>query len=180
MEPYDESDTPSPRSVYASSKLLGEWFALDAPRAYVLRVESLFGSPPDWTGRRGTLDAIVSGLEAGREVTVFTDRTVSPSYVVDVAAATRHLVETGAAPGMYHCVNSGHATWHEVALEVARVLGVAPRLKPITMADMPLAAARPCFCALSNRKLAAAGFTMPAWQDALGRWLAGGGRPQVE
>jgi hypothetical protein len=25
---------------------------------------------------------------------------------------------------------------------------------------------------LSNRKLAAAGFAMPAWQDALRRWLA--------
>ena len=176
-EPYDESDAPSPRSVYASSKLVGEWLALEPARAYVLRVESLFGSPPEWTGRRGTLDAIVSGLEAGREVTVFADRTVSPSYVVDVAAATRYLVETGAAPGTYHCVNSGHGTWHEVALEVARILGVAPRLKAIAMADIPLVAARPRFCALSNRKLAAAGFAMPAWQDALRRWLAVSGRP---
>ena len=29
--PYTETDRPSPRSVYAASKLLGEWFALDAP-----------------------------------------------------------------------------------------------------------------------------------------------------
>ncbi len=176
-EPYDESAAPAPRSVYASSKLVGEWLALEPPRAYVLRVESLFGSPVEWTGRRGTLDAIVAGLEAGREVTVFTDRTVSPSYVVDVAAATRYLVETGAAPGTYHCVNSGYGTWQQGALEAARILGVAPRLTPITMADMPLAAARPRFCALSNRKLAAAGFAMPAWQDALRRWLAARGRP---
>jgi dTDP-4-dehydrorhamnose reductase len=176
-EPYDESAAPAPRSVYASSKLVGEWLALEPPRAYVLRVESLFGSPADWTGRRGSLDAIVAGLEAGREITVFTDRTVSPSYVVDVAAATRHLVDTGAAPGTYHCVNSGHGTWQQVALEVSRILGVAPRLTPITLADMPLAAARPRFCALSNRKLAAAGFPMPAWQDAVRRWLAARGRP---
>jgi dTDP-4-dehydrorhamnose reductase len=176
-DPYDESAAPAPHSVYASSKLVGEWLALEPPRAYVLRVESLFGSPAEWTGRRGTLDAIVAGLEAGREVTVFTDRTVSPSYVVDVASATRYLVETGAAPGTYHCVNSGYGTWQHVALEAARILGVTPRLTPITMADMPLAAARPRFCALSNRKLAAAGFAMPAWQDALRRWLAARGRP---
>ena len=176
-EPYDESAAPAPRSVYASSKLVGEWLALEPPRAYVLRVESLFGSPAEWTGRRGSLDAIVAGLEAGREVKVFTDRAVSPSYVVDVAAATRYLVDTGAAPGTYHCVNSGYGTWQQVALEAARILGVAPRLTPITMADMPLAAARPRFCALSNRKLAAAGFPMPAWQDALRRWLAARGRP---
>ena len=176
-QPYDEAAAPGPRSVYASSKLVGEWLALEAPRAYVLRVESLFGSPSDWTGRRGTLDGIVAGLEAGREVTVFTDRTVSPGYVVDIAAATRYLVDADAAPGIYHCVNSGYGTWQEVALEVARILGVPARLKLVTMDAVSLAAARPRFCALSNRKLAAAGFTMPSWQDALQRWLGARGGP---
>ena len=33
--PYTEEDRPNPRSVYAASKLLGDWFARDAPRAYV-------------------------------------------------------------------------------------------------------------------------------------------------
>ena len=63
--PYTEDVRPSPRGTYAASKLLGEWFALEVPRAYVLRVESLFGSPADWTGRRGTLDGIVAGTRAG-------------------------------------------------------------------------------------------------------------------
>jgi dTDP-4-dehydrorhamnose reductase len=171
-EPYDESVAPSPRSVYAASKLVGEWLALESPRAYVLRVESLFGVPADWKGRRGSLDTIVAGLEAAREIPVFTDRTISPSYVVDVAAATRYLVDATAPYGLYHCVNSGHATWYQVATEVAALLGVSARLKPITMEDAQCVAARPRFCALSNRKLAAAGFQMPAWQDALRRWLA--------
>jgi dTDP-4-dehydrorhamnose reductase len=174
--PYDESVAPSPRSVYAASKLVGDWLALEYPRAFVLRVESLFGVPAEWTGRRGSMDAIVAGLEAGREVPVFTDRVVSPSYVVDVAAATRCLVDVHAAPGLYHCVNSGHGTWHQVAAEVARLLGVAPRLKPMTTAEVRVVATRPRFCALSNRKLAAAGFEMPAWQDALQRWLSTRGR----
>jgi len=174
-EPYTEADTPAPRSTYASSKLMGEWFALDAPRAYVLRVESLFGSPAGWTGRRGTLDAIVAGLRDGREVRVFTDRVVSPSYTPDIAAATRHLVTSGAEPGLYHCVNDGQATWEQVALESARLLGVDPVLQRTTSGTVTLKAARPTYCALSPRKLAAAGFAMPAWQDALGRWLRPGG-----
>lgn len=169
--PYDEQAAPAPRSTYAASKLLGEWFALDAPRAFVLRVESLFGSPRDWTGRRGTLDGLVSAIEAGREARVFTDRVVSPSYTPDVAAATRHLVEADAEPGLYHCVNAGQGTWHDVALEAARVLGVPPRLVPMTMDQVAMKARRPKFCALSPAKLAAAGFSMPAWTDALRRWL---------
>jgi dTDP-4-dehydrorhamnose reductase len=171
LHPHDEDTRPSPRGVYASSKLLGEWFARGAARAYVLRVESLFGSPAGWTGRRGTLDHIVDGLLEGREVKVFTDRIVSPSYSKDVAAATRHLVTSGAAPGVYHCVNEGHASWHDVAAEAARLLRVEPRLVPITTAQLPLRVPRPTFCALSTKKLAAAGFSMPTWQDGLSRWL---------
>ena len=170
--PYREDAAPAPRSTYAASKLLGDWFALDWVRAFVLRVESLFGSGVAWHGRRGTLDAIVDGLEQEREVRVFTDRVVSPSYIDDVAAATRFLVESGAAPGLYHCVNSGNGTWHEVAEETARILGVTPRFKTTTMAEAGLKAGRPRYCALDNSKLTAAGFPMPSWQDALRRWLA--------
>jgi dTDP-4-dehydrorhamnose reductase len=171
--PYTEDVRPSPGGTYAASKLLGEWFALDTPWAYVLRVESLFGSPANWTGRRGTLDGIVANLEHGREVRAFTDRIVSPGYVVDIAAATRHLTMSNAEPGLYHCVNAGHASWYDVAKEVAALVGnQQPNLVPVTMDQMKLKAPRPRYCALSVAKLAAAGFPMPEWRDALRRWLA--------
>ena len=171
--PYTEESRPSPRGTDAASKLLGEWFALEAPTAYVLRVESLFGSPANWAGRRGTLDAIVANLEKRREVRAFTDRIVSPGYVVDIAEATRHLALSNAEPGVYHCVNSGCATWYDVAREVASLLEIsAPNLVPVTMDQLKLKAPRPRYCALSVDKLAGAGFPMPAWQNALRRWLA--------
>jgi dTDP-4-dehydrorhamnose reductase len=181
-EPHGEDVRPGPRGVYASSKLLGEWFALESSasamgigaagrRVYVLRVESLFGAPARWTGRRGTLDHIVDGLQQGRELKVFTDRIVSPSYSKDVASATKYLVTSEAPPGLYHCVNDGHASWHDVAVEAARIVGASPRLTPITVDQMTLRVPRPRYCALSTKKLAAAGFAMPTWQDGLRRWL---------
>ncbi|MGE3577106.1 MAG: NAD(P)-dependent oxidoreductase [Vicinamibacterales bacterium] len=169
--PYVEADATRPRSVYAASKWLGERFALEAPRAIVLRVESLFGCPADWTGPRGSLDAIVERLRAGEDVRAFTDRVVTPSYMADVAAATRHLIDVEADAGLYHCVNSGADTWERVAAEAARVLGLPARITPITLQDVRMRAPRPRYCALSNARLAAAGFPMPAWQDALQRWL---------
>ena len=86
-EPYREDDAPNPQSVYAASKLLGDWFAQGA-RAYVLRVESLFGGEapaPGAGGRRlgGSLDRIADALLEGREVRAFVDRVVSPSHVED-------------------------------------------------------------------------------------------------
>jgi dTDP-4-dehydrorhamnose reductase len=173
--PYREDAAPEPQSHYAASKLLGEWFALDAPRAWVLRVASLFGTPPAWAGRKGSLERIVEGLEAAREIPVFTDRIVTPTYVYDVAFATRHLVETGAPPGLYHCTNAGAASWEAIALEAARQLGIEPRLRRVASSAVPLRARRPQYAALDSGKLAAAGFRMRAWQDALQQWLGSRG-----
>jgi dTDP-4-dehydrorhamnose reductase len=169
--PYTETDPPGPQSVYAASKLLGEWFALDAPRAYVLRVESLFGQAPGAAPAKGSAAAILNTLKAGGSPKVFEDRTITPSYVIDVARATRLLLESQAPAGLYHCVNSGQCTWLEFAREMARLLGLEPKLTPVRMADMALRASRPQYCALSNEKLRHAGIEMPTWQDALARSL---------
>jgi dTDP-4-dehydrorhamnose reductase len=169
--PYTEEDPPNPQSVYAASKLLGEWFASDAPRAYVLRVESLFGRAPGAAAARGSLAAIISTLAAGGTARVFEDRVVSPTNILDAARATRELVECSAPAGLYHCVNSGHGTWLELAREAARLLGVEPRLEPVRVSQVTLRAPRPKYCALSNAKLASAGIRMPPWQEALARHL---------
>jgi dTDP-4-dehydrorhamnose reductase len=170
--PYVEEDTPNPRSVYAVSKLLGEWFVTESPRSYVLRVESLFGQPGSAASRRGSLGSILDRILANEEVPVFVDRTVSPTYTSDVARATRAIIERGIPPGLYHCVNAGAASWLEIAAEVARLVGHALRPKRLTLATANLKAARPRYCALTSARLAAAGIVMPPWQDALSRFLS--------
>lgn len=169
--PYREEDPPNPQSVYARSKLLGERFAREAPRHYVLRVESLFGWPPG-EPRRTSVDRLIDAIAEGREAPVFVDRVVSPSYRDDVAAAAGRLIAAGAAPGLYHCVNSGSCTFEELAIEVGRQLGVEPRLRRLRMADAGLRAKRPLRSALANARIAAAGAPMPGWQDAVARCLA--------
>jgi dTDP-4-dehydrorhamnose reductase len=166
--PYTEDDVPNPQSAYGQSKLLGEWFALEAPRAFVLRVESLFGG----ANAKSSIDRIAQAIVQGREAKVFRDRVVSPSYVVDVAAATKVLV-VGGEPGLYHCVGTGYANWHEVGLEIARVMGKErdALLQPVSVADVSLRAQRPQFAALANDKLARV-FPVPTWQDALRRYLS--------
>lgn len=168
--PYGEDDLPEPQSVYAQSKLVGEWMAADWRRHYVIRVESLFGG----TRAKSSVDRIVAAVQAGDVAPVFRDRVTSPSFIDDVVAGSAHLLRADAAFGLYHCVNSGHATWLELGQEIARVLGRSDAaLKPVSVDEIRLAASRPRFAALSNRKLAAAGFDMPTWQDAIGRHLRG-------
>src|SRR6266699_427710 len=104
--PYAETDAPNPRSVYGISKRIGEWFATDAPRGYVLRVETLCGPSAHAAASKGSVATMVDALKAGESPKVFTDRTISPTYVPDAVRATLRLIEAAPPPGIYHCVNS--------------------------------------------------------------------------
>jgi len=175
-EPYTEEIPPNPQSVYATSKLLGEWFASEADH-YVLRVESLFGgsasSHGDGRPRGSSVDRMANAILSDREVRAFDDRTVSPSFVEDVAHATLALLQTRAPFGLYHCVGSGMGTWVDVVQELARHLDRSAHIIPVQMSNFDMKANRPKFCALSNAKLASVGISMPTWQDALSRFAAG-------
>jgi dTDP-4-dehydrorhamnose reductase len=89
---------------------------------------------------------------------------------VDVAEATARLLERQPEPGVYHCVNSGVATWLEIAEAGGRLLGKTPTLIPVSVASVQLRARRPQYCALSNEKLRGAGIEMAPWHDALERY----------
>jgi dTDP-4-dehydrorhamnose reductase len=165
-----EHDPVRPRGVYAQSKLLGEIYAREAPRHYVLRVASLFGA----SNGKSSVDKLALAIRRGEQVRAFADRTVTPSYVYDVADATLAVVERRLPVGVYHCVNSGATTWVEIARTLARLLGVDPdrAVEGVPFASLVAPAPRPQFPTLSNARLAAAGVVLPPWQDALARAVA--------
>ena len=138
--PYDESVPPSPRSVYAASKLVGEWLALEFPRAYVLRVESLFGAPAGLDGP----------ARIARHASCRVSRRVARCRCSPIASSRRAMWSMWRRP---HGTSSRFgAPARSVSL---RELGVTapgtrwrskrrgcsasrPRLKPITTAECPL------------------------------------------
>ena len=178
--PSTEEATPNPQSVYATSKLLGEWFARaegggDAPH-YVLRLESVFGGGAqirqDGPPRGSSLDPSHrchvegtrgSGIRGSHRVAELRGR----RRVCDVCAAG--LVRTARSVSLCRL---GMGTWIDVANELARRLGRPARIIPTKLTDLTLKASRPLFCALSNAKLARLGITMPSWQDAVARYAA--------
>ena len=66
-------------------------------------------------------------------------------------------------------MNSGFATWHEIALEIVRLTASPSNVIPASLERSGMRVARPLFSALSNEKLANAGIDLPPWQSALAR-----------
>jgi len=166
--PYTEKDLPNPLSLYGASKLLGDVLAPRAGKYWILRLESVFGGG----GRRSSIGRMAEMLEKGEPVKAFYDRTVTPSFVEDVSRVVQRLLEKPLPWGLYHCVGSGAATWHELAMELARMMGSKTAVSAVSMEKSGLRATRPRYCALSNDKLADAGIEIPDWRSALYRFVA--------
>ena len=123
---------------------------------------------------KSSIDRILATIQAGQPTAVFGDRTVSPSYVEDVVAATEALLERASAARAVSLREQRRRRpgWGSPT-EVARLLGAdaehrvgEPRRREADVARRPL------YCALSNQKLRDAGLVMPTWQDALRRHVA--------
>ena len=171
-KPLREDDSTAPVNVYGASKAMGETLArLASDDVVILRVASLFGVAGA-SGKGGNF--VETMIRAGREkgaLRVVDDQTMSPTATEDVARVVVRMLTDGCAPGLYHVVNSGAATWFEFAREIIRRAGVEATVAPCTTGEYPVRAARPRYSVLDNTKVSAAFGAMASWQDALDRYL---------
>ena len=170
--PLREDDPTAPVSVYGASKAMGETLArLASDDVVILRVASLFGVAG--AGGKGG-NFVETMIRAGREkgaLRVVDDQTMSPTSTADVARVIVRMLTDGCAPGLYHAVNAGSATWFEFAREIIRRAGVEATVTPCATGEYPVRAARPRYSVLDNTKVSAAFGAMPSWEDALDRYL---------
>jgi len=167
--PYVESDPTNPASVYGKTKLAGETAALESGAAVVVaRTSWLFGS-----GGKNFVDTIADRLEKAVPLRVVNDQRGSPTYARDLAHGIELLLRRGAT-GSVHVTNSGDTTWHGFAVEIARYLGIEVEIAAIASDQLVQAAPRPRESILSGAKFRElTGESLPKWQDALHRYLAG-------
>jgi len=93
------------------------------------------------------------------------DQTCTPSYSVDVAAATTTLIQEGAT-GIQHLTNANRCTWYELAQTIFELEGVQGNLAPITSQEFGAAARRPRYSVLASSSL-----RLRPWQEALQDYL---------
>ena len=172
QQPYTESDTPHPLSVYGRSKLEAERVALSHPWAVVVRTSTLFGE-----GRMNFCDRVAARVTSGQTAEAFADQITSPAFTDDLAEAIAALGDRLMAshelpqPTVYHMTNAGAASRVMFARRVAEILGCSQDLVvPIPMAAQQRPAPRPRYSALATEH-PANGRIRRSWEDALQAYL---------
>jgi dTDP-4-dehydrorhamnose reductase len=162
--PYVETDEPNPQSVYGKTKLAGERALLECgpQNLYILRTAWIFGP-----GKSNFVAKILGLARERPSLSVVHDQRGSPTYTVDLSRYTLKLVDAG-APGLYHLVNSGRASWCELTAEAVSVAGIDCRIEAINTDAYPLPAKRPAYSVLDTAKFTAAtGVTPRPWVQGL-------------
>ena len=116
--PYRETDHTNPLSAYGRSKYLGESTLLAHPsqNCLLLRTAWLYG-------RNGICfpRTMVELARKGVPLSIVNDQIGSPTFTDDLAEATFDLLEQNAT-GLYHVVNSGQASWFDLAVATLEAL----------------------------------------------------------
>lgn len=159
-EGYGESDTPNPINAYGRSKLAGEVAIQNVKllNCYIVRTAWLYG-----LHGKNFVETMLSLADKGGQIKVVDDQVGSPTYAVDLAKATRELVESKKPAGIYHRTNSGQTSWHGFAQEIFTIFKKEVNLSPCASSEYPLPAKRPAYSVLRNTKLP----EMRSWQEGL-------------
>ena len=168
--PYLEDDTPSPDSVYGSTKLAAELgVSKFCKRSMIIRTAWLYSS----FGKNFVKTMLRLGREKETLGVVF-DQVGTPTYARDLAKAIMHISEKGIQPGVYHYTDEGVASWYDFTKSIHRIAGIDTcKVSPLHTEEYPTPAKRPPYSILDKTKIKQAyGLEIPHWEDSLRECLS--------
>jgi dTDP-4-dehydrorhamnose reductase len=171
-EPYDEAATPSPRSIYAISKLAGEHAALAyAPGALVVRTAGLYGLYGSVSKGGNFVTRMIARAREQGVLKVVADQRLTPTFTADLAAGIRAAVEAGVT-GTLHMTNSESTSWHGFTAAIMELADMDVPVEEGTTIIAPGAAARPLNGVLRSSLSERAGLApLRPWRAALSDYL---------
>lgn len=163
--PYVETDTPSPDSVYGSTKLAGELgVSKFCKKHMIIRTAWLYSA----FGNNFVKTMIRLGKEK-TELGVIFDQIGTPTYARDLAVAIMTVVDKGIETGVFHYSNEGVISWYDFTKAIHRIAGIKDcKVRPLHTSEYPTAANRPAYSVLDKTKIKQAyGIEIPYWEDSL-------------
>ncbi len=130
--PYREDDVPSPRSVYALTKLAGEYAALGyAHDSLVVRSGGLYGFAGNASKGGNFVQRMISRAREQSELKMVADQRLQPTFTEDLARALVDAVERD-VKGVLHLVNEGAMSWHEFTAAIMENAGIDVPIEAVT------------------------------------------------
>ena len=165
--PWNEYDERHPLNVYGLTKAQGEEFVEKLKKHFIIRIAWVFGK----NGNNFIKTMLRLGKERGA-VSVVNDQVGNPTYTYDLAKLVVDMIQTDKY-GKYHATNSGDfISWYDFACEIFKQAGIDVKVTPVDSNQFPAKAKRPKNSRMNQTELDKNGFNrLPAWQDALGRYL---------
>lgn len=167
-DPYKETDTPNPISVYGQSKLRGEELVQEYNhRHYIVRTSNLYG-----VHGKNFVQTMLKLAQERESLQVVSDQIGNPTYTQDLAQAIEALLSDQAEYGIYHLTNrtptDAGISWYHFAKKIMENRGMPIKVVPIASEDFPQPASRPRQGTLTNTKRP----HLRHYQEALDTFLA--------
>jgi len=163
---YVEGDKENPINWYAKTKYEGELRARDmGSQSMVIRPAYPYRA---FYSKNDFVRLFMQRLANHEELTVITDRIVSPTFIDDLAVSVAMLI-TKNASGIYHVVGSTGISIYDAAKEIAKVFGYNEKLIHTTTRKEFLVGRppEPFNSSLSNAKIKQLGIPMLTFRDGL-------------
>ena len=167
FQPYVETDTVNPVSVYGKSKLAGEKAVREAGgKAVIIRTSWLYSAYGN--------NFIKTMMKYGQEresLNVVFDQIGTPTYAHDLAKGILDILPvamTAENIEVYHYSNEGVASWYDFAKAIHEIANITCQVNPIPTKDYPLPAERPFYSVLDKSKIKKHfSIEIPYWRDSV-------------
>jgi len=175
-QPYAEDDLPSPRSIYALTKLAGEYAALGyGESAIVVRGAGLYGLHGSASKGGNFVQRMTTRAREQGALRMVTDQRLQPTFTADLAAALVETVEKG-AEGTLHLTAEGACSWFEFTEAIMQIAGLDVPIEPVQTTIAPGGVDRPLNGVLARPRADAAGIgRLRPWREALEDYMVQAG-----
>jgi dTDP-4-dehydrorhamnose reductase len=175
-QPYGEEDLPAPRSVYALSKLAGEYAALGyGERSLVVRTAGLYGRHGSASKGGNFVQRMLARAREGGGLGVVSDQRLQPTFTQDLAPAIVEAIRSR-AEGVLHLTASGSCSWYDFTRAIIDEAGLEVPVEPTTTAVSADGVNRPLNGVLARPRADALGLErLRPWREALSDYMQSAG-----
>ena len=173
--PYTPNSPPSPVGVYASSKAAGDEAVIKQlhEKALIIRTSWLYSSHG-----YNFVKTMIRLMREKDSLAIVSDQIGTPTWAATLANSIWDFLKKPDIQGIYHCSDSGVASWYDFAIAIQEealntgLLKSTIPIRPIRTVDYPTPAKRPAYSVLDKtdtEKLL--GKSLPHWRTSLRKML---------